>query len=58
MWVDGTLVADRQQMMLRDSNTVTFAGVQADVHYGGFDSAFMAPKDAKIRLTPFEVRVR
>ena len=58
IWADGALVVDRKNMLLRDKDTVTFAGVQADVHYGGADIGFQSPKDTKILLTPFEVRTR
>jgi hypothetical protein len=58
IWVDGNLVIDRKGMNLRDTDSVAFAGVQADVHYGGTDVSFQAPKDTRIQLTPFVVRTR
>ena len=58
VWVDGMLVIDRPQMILRENDGIMFGGVQADAHYGGNDSSFLAPRDTKIRMTAFEVRMR
>lgn len=58
LWADGQLVVEKTQVTLRESGSVTFAGVQADVHYGGFESIFSAPQDTQIRLTHFEFRTR
>ena len=58
VWADGKLVVDKQQMVLRENDGVMFGGVQADAYFGGQDSSFAAPKDTRLRLTPFEVRTR
>ncbi len=58
LWTDGQLVVERTGLVLRDSDLVTFAGVLADVYYGGTDSSFAAPQDTLVRLTPFEFRSR
>lgn len=58
VWADGKLVVSRQNMVLRENDGVMFGGVQADAFYGGLDSSFAAPKDSRLRLTPFEVRTR
>jgi hypothetical protein len=57
VWVDGQQVVEKKGIVLRDSEQVGFGGVQADVYYGGTDSSFAAPKDTKIRFTPFELRL-
>lgn len=58
VWVDGRLVINKAQVMVRETANVVFAGVQADVHYGGADTSFVAPKDTVLRLTPFQLRVK
>jgi hypothetical protein len=58
VWADGRLVVDRKNVMLRETASGAFAGVQADAHYGGGDSSFIAPKDTMLRLTPFQLRVK
>ena len=58
VWVNGSLVINRTQLELRVADRVNFGGVQADIHYGGTDSSFTAPKDTCIRLTPFELRTK
>ena len=58
VWVDGTLVVDKQHLMLRDNDAVDVcrrAGRHA-LRRRGF--VVLRTKDAKIRLTPFEVRMR
>jgi hypothetical protein len=59
VWVDGTLAIDRADMSYRAKPEVMISGVSVDVFYGsGPDEVQPAalPKDAKVWLTPFEVR--
>ena len=58
VWVDGTLAIDRADMSYRAKSDVAISGVSVDVFYGsGPDEVQPAlPKDAKVWLTPFEVR--
>ena len=58
VWVDGTLAIDRSDMSYRAKPDVTISGVSVDVFYGSSPDDVQAapPKDAKVWLTPFEVR--
>jgi hypothetical protein len=58
VWVDGALVVDRRDIAYRAKPDVTIAGVAVDVFRGAgpTDQRAAANKDAKVRLTPFEVR--
>ena len=58
VWVDGTLAIDRTDMTYRAKPDVTISGVSVDVFYGSSpdDVQAASPKDAKVWLTPFEVR--
>lgn len=58
VWVDGTLAIDRADINYRAKPDVTISGVSVDVFYGsGPDDLQPAlPKEAKVWLTPFEVR--
>ena len=58
VWVDGTLAIDRADMTYRAKPDVTISGVSVDVFYGSSpdDVQAVSPKDAKVWLTPFEVR--
>jgi len=58
VWVDGTLAIDRADMIYRAKPDVTISGVSVDVFYGSSpdDVQAASPKDAKVWLTPFEVR--
>jgi hypothetical protein len=58
VWVDGTLAIDRADMNYRAKPDVMISGVSVDVFYGsGPDEVQPAlPKEAKVLLTPFEVR--
>ena len=56
VWVDGALAIDRADIAYRSKPEVTIAAVAADVHYGGEGPHGAAPKDAKVWLSPFEVR--
>jgi hypothetical protein len=58
VWVDGTLAIERADIFYRARPDVTVSNVSVDVFYSpkpeGAQAA--APKDAKVWLTPFEVR--
>jgi polysaccharide lyase-like protein len=58
VWVDGTLAIDRTDMTYRAKPDVTISGVSVDVFYGSGPDEVQPPaaKDAKVWLTPFEVR--
>jgi hypothetical protein len=56
LWVDGVLAVDRTDIAYRSTGETTLASVAADVHYGGADHTVAAPKDAKVWLSPFQVR--
>jgi hypothetical protein len=58
IWVDGTLAIDRTDMTYRTKPDVTISGVSVDVFYGSGpdDSQAAAAKDAKVWLTPLEIR--
>jgi hypothetical protein len=58
VWVDGVLTVDRSDIAYRTKPDVTIAGVAVDVFRGTgpTDAQAAAGKDAKVWLTPFEVR--
>ena len=56
VWIDGTVVGERSDLVFRADPSVAVTGVAADVLYGGDDTAAIVPKDATIRLSPFELR--
>lgn len=56
VWIDGTMVGERSDLVFRADRSVAVTGVAADVFYGGDDTAAIVPKDATIRLWPFELR--
>ena len=58
VWVDGTLAIDRTDMTYRAKPDVTISGVSVDAFYGSGpdDVQTGRAKDAKVWLTPFEVR--
>jgi hypothetical protein len=56
VWIDGTMVAERNDLVFRTDAAVAVTGVAADVFYGGDDAATIVPKDATVRLSPFELR--
>jgi len=58
VWVNGDLAISKKAMRYRDTSALTVDGVMADVFYGGSDQSYAAPKDTKVRVTPFEVRWR
>lgn len=58
VWVDGTLAIERTDMTYRAKPDVMISNVSVDVFYGSGpdDVQFLPSKDAKVWLTPFEVR--
>jgi hypothetical protein len=48
------MAGERSDLVLRTDPSV--AGVAADVFHGGDDAAAIVPKDATVRLSPFELR--
>lgn len=58
VWVDGTLAIERTDMTYRAKPDVTISSVSVDAFYGSGpdDVQFFPQKDAKVWLTPFEVR--
>jgi hypothetical protein len=58
VWVDGTMVGERGDLVFRSDASVGVSGVSAEVFYGGDDAAATVPKDATVRLSPFELRWR
>jgi hypothetical protein len=56
VWVDGTLVIDKADLAYRAKPDVTLAGVAADLFYSGEDIAARSPADARVWLSPFEIR--
>jgi hypothetical protein len=55
VWVDGALKLERQDVLFRTVPELGFAGVMADIFYGGKTVEWAAPADTVIRLTPFEL---
>ena len=56
VWVDGALAVERTDLVYRSKSEVAITGVAADVYYGLEDGRDGAPKDAKVWLSPFELR--
>ena len=56
VWVSGVLAVERSDISYRSKPAVALASVAAEVHYGGADAQGAAPKDAKVWLSPFQVR--
>jgi hypothetical protein len=56
LWLDGAPVLDRTDIAYRGEPAVTISGVAVDAFYGGDDVLAAAPTDAKLWLSPFEVR--
>jgi hypothetical protein len=54
VWIDGRMVGERSDLVFRTHASVAVTGVAADVFYGGDDAATIVPKDATVRLSPFE----
>ena len=58
LWVDGKLVGERGDLVFRTDAAVAVTGVSAEVFYGGDDAGATVPRDATVRLSPFELRWR
>lgn len=56
VWADGHLALERTDMTYRARPETTLSGVAADVFYGSEEGGGLAPADAKLSLTPFELR--
>jgi hypothetical protein len=56
VWLDGTLAIDKADIAYRVKPDIALAGVAADVFYNGEDVSGRAPADAKVMLSPFEIR--
>jgi hypothetical protein len=56
VWVDGSLAIDKADVAYRVKPEITLAGVAADFFYSGEDVSARAPADAKVWLSPFEIR--
>jgi hypothetical protein len=57
VWVDGTLVLNRQGIAFRKDASGRFAGVLADTHYSDSKMAWVpAPKATALKLSPLVVR--
>jgi hypothetical protein len=49
------MAGERSDLVLRTDPSVAVTGVAADVFHGA-DAAAIVPKDATVRLSPFELR--
>ena len=56
LWLDGKIEAEVKNVDLRPSLNVAISGVAGDVYYGGSSTNGVAPDEATIWLTPFELR--
>jgi hypothetical protein len=56
IWVDGALAVDRSDLLYRAKGDVGLAGVAADLFYSGDHMKSRSPADAKVLLSPFEIR--
>ena len=56
VWLDGALAIDKADIAYRVKPDITLVGVAADVFYNGEDVSGRAPADAKVMLSPFEIR--
>ncbi len=55
VWIDGRLQLERSDIVFRIVPQLGFAGVMADIFYGGKSADWAAPENTVIRLTPFEL---
>jgi hypothetical protein len=56
VWLDGTLAIDKADFAYRVKPDITLVGVAADLFYNGEEVSGRAPADAKVMLSPFEIR--
>ena len=58
LWVDGKLTVDRGNVGYRKDEIQSMQLVSVDVHYAKGNAWAPSPADAKIRLSPLELRVK
>ena len=56
LWIDGALAVDKADIAYRVKPDIAVSGVAADLFYNGEDVSGRAPADARVMLTPFEIR--
>jgi hypothetical protein len=56
IWIDGALTLDRSDLAYRVKPEVAVSMVAADFFYEGDEMSGRSPRDAKVWLSPFEVR--
>ena len=56
VWMDGALAIDKDDLAYRVKPDITVNGVSADIYYNGEDVMGRAPADAKVMLSPLEIR--
>jgi hypothetical protein len=56
VWLDGALAIDKADIAYRVKPDITLVGVAADLFYNGEEVSGRAPADAKVMLSPFEIR--
>jgi hypothetical protein len=56
LWLDGVLAIDKADFVYRNKAEVGIGGVAADVYYSGEDATSRSPADAKVLMSPFELR--
>lgn len=52
-WIDGAAKISLTEVLYRRSESVSVAGLMADVFYGGRDPSWAAPRDTIVRFSPF-----
>jgi hypothetical protein len=56
VWLDGALAIDKADITYRAKRDIALTGVAGDIYYNGEDVSGRAPADAKVLLSPFEIR--
>jgi hypothetical protein len=56
VWIDGALAIDKADFAYRAKPGTGLAGVAADLYYSGDDVSARSPADARVLLSPFEIR--
>ena len=56
IWIDGALAVDRSDLAYRVKPDVAVSTVAADFFYDGDDVSGRSPRDARVWVSPFEVR--
>ena len=57
-WVDGKLLLERSNVGFRKQDAQSFQAVSGDIHYTKNNAWAPAPADAKLRLSPLELRLK